>query len=86
MDGKIDSGFHTNTRGYEAGAHINGAGRKGIFYGVDFMKRMHGSYIQGDTDAVDKNQIDKDFAANSKFNNSSARAMVGWSKSWAVVS
>ncbi|MFM9028054.1 MAG: TonB-dependent receptor plug domain-containing protein, partial [Bacteroidota bacterium] len=44
----------------------------------------HGSYIQGDSDAVNKNETEKDFAANSKFNSTSARAMIGWSNSRGV--
>lgn len=84
LDGKVDLGFHTNTRGIESGLHFNGAGKKGMFFGVDILRKMHTSYIQGDSDAVNKNEIEKDFAANSKFNTTAARAMVGWGKKWGV--
>ncbi len=85
MLGDVGLGFHTNTRGLEGDAGFKGASAKGFFYSVRGGYMSHTSYIQGeDVNEVKKNTEEKAFAHNSKWGNSSGKAIFGLSKKWGV--
>jgi iron complex outermembrane receptor protein len=85
MLGDVGLGFQTNTLGMEGDAGLKGTTAGGLFYLIRGGWQSHTSYIQGeDKDEVKKNTEEKEFAANSKYGNSSAKATVGLSRKWGV--
>ena len=56
----------------------------GLFYSFRGGCQSHTSYIQGEGEERQKNEIDKDFAPNSKFGSTDAKLVLGTSKRWGV--
>ncbi|MFZ7123459.1 MAG: TonB-dependent receptor [Bacteroidota bacterium] len=82
--GDVDLGFFTNTLGIRGRAGVKGMNNNGLFYSFRGGWQSHTSYIQGEGEERQKNEIDKDFAPNSKFGSTDAKLVLGTSKRWGV--
>jgi iron complex outermembrane receptor protein len=80
--GDANLGFYSNSIGLNADAGVKGAG-KSFFYSARFGGQSHVSYHQGEADSV-VNGEKEPFAANSKWNSTTAKAAVGTSQTWGV--
>jgi iron complex outermembrane receptor protein len=82
--GDLDLGFFTNTLGVCSRAGVKGMSEHGLFYSFRGGWQSHTSYIQGAGEQPQKNEIDKDFAPNSKFGATDAKLVLGASRKWGV--
>ena len=78
--GNLTTGLFSNTAGINLGGGIKHTSPSGFFYSVDLNNQSHTDYLQGN----DHSGQLRPFAVNSKYNNFSTKARVGFSRQWGV--
>ncbi len=77
VEGDLTLQYFNNTAGFSPQLGIRGASVNGIFYSLEVGAKSHTSYIQGQGEKVRKNTEQEDFAYNSGFNSTNAKATIG---------